>query len=943
MPGGKPQKACHYIRFTVSMTPKEGADMNNSKGFSKLWFLLLLLVTFVAGCSGKDDNGPPPKAFTAYTLGGVAGTINETAKTLSVTVPYGTNVTAQVATFATNGTAVKVGAVAQVSGTTANNFTAPVAYTVTASDNTTATYTVTVTIAPNTAKAITAYSFVGLSGAAGVINETSGTIAVTVPFGTNVTNLVATFTSSGSDVKVNALAQTSGTSANDFSIPVTYTVSAADAKAAAYTVSVTIATNPAKSFTAYSFVGFTGFAGTINEPAKTIAVNLPFGTSPTNLVAVFTSTGAGVKVSSAVQTSGTTANNFNAPLAYTVTAADGTTATYTVNVVITPNPTKAITAFSFVGFTGAAGTVNESAKTVTVTVPFGTDVTGLVATFTSTGPVATVGTTVQTSTATANNFSTPVAYIVTAADGTTVIYNVSVIIAPNPAKAMSAFSFVGFTGFAGTVDESAKTIAVTVPFGTNVTAMVAAYTTTGAVVKVGTAVQTSTASANDFTAPVVYTVSAEDNSTATYTVTVTIAANPAKAITSFSFVGYAGAGTAVNELNKTIAVKLPYGTTDVTNLTATFTATGTDVKVGTLVQTSGTTPNNFTAPVTYIVTAADGTTAKYAVTVTVSLNTDKGISAYSLAGVTGVINDTTKSIAVTLPTGTVVTALAATFTTSGTGATVVPLAVPQISGITQNNFTAPVEYIVTAADGSVVKYTVTATVSVDSGPAPGAVNLGTAANYAILASSGVSTIPTSVVTGNVGLSPAARGALTGWSEVSDATDTFSTSIQVVAPFKLYAADYVGGTTIVNLTTAVADMGIAYTDAAGRTPTSAQTTNVGAGTLTSLTLTPGVYEWGTSVLIPTDLVLSGNATDVWIFKISGTLTMAAAKNVTLAGGALSKNIFWQVTDAVSIGTGTHFEGNILGKKSITFGNLASINGRLLAQTAVVLDATTVTAP
>lgn len=909
--------------------------------FSKLWLLALLLVTVVVGCSSKDDDAPPPKAFTAYSIGGVAGILNETAKTVSVTMPYGTNVTSQVATFATNGTAVKVGTVAQVSGTTANNFTTPVSYTVTASDNTTATYTVTVIIAPNTAKAITAYSFVGLSGAAGVINETAKTIAVTVPFGTNVTNLAATFTSTGSDVKVNALAQTSGTSVNDFSIPVTYTVTAADAKAAVYTVSVAIATNPAKGFTAYSFVGFTGFAGTINEPAKTIAVNLPFGTSPTNLVAAFTSTGTGVKVGAAVQTSGTTANNFNAPLAYTVTAADSTTATYTVNVVIAPNPTKTITAFSFAGFTGAAGAVNESAKTVTVTVPFGTDVTALVATFTSTGPVAKVGTAVQTSTATANNFTTPVAYIVTAADGTSVTYNVSVIIAPNPAKAMNAFSFVGFTGFAGTVDESAKTIAVTVPFGTNVTAMVAAYTTTGAVVKVGTTVQTSTASANDFTAPVVYTVSAEDNSTAAYTVTVTIAANPAKAITSFSFVGYAGAGTAVNELNKTITVSLPYGTTDVTNLTANFTATGTDVKVGTLVQTSGTIANNFTAPVSYIVTAADGTTATYTVTVTVSLNTDKAISAYSLAGVTGVINETTKSIAVTLPAGTVVTALAATFATNGTGATVGPLAVSQISGTTTNNFTDPVEYIVSAADGSVIKYTVTVTVS--SGPAPGAVNLGTAANYAILASSGVSTIPTSVVTGNIGLSPAARGAMTGWSEVSDATDTFSTSAQVAAPFKLYAADYVGGTTIVNLTTAVADMGIAYTDAAGRTPTSAATTNVGAGTLTSLTLTPGVYEWGTSVLIPTDLVLSGNATDVWIFKISGTLTMASAKNVTLTGGALAKNIFWQVTNAVSIGAGTHFEGNILGKTSITFGNLASINGRLLAQTAVVLSATTVTAP
>jgi len=228
-----------------------------------------------------------------------------------------------------------------------------------------------------------------------------------------------------------------------------------------------------------------------------------------------------------------------------------------------------------------------------------------------------------------------------------------------------------------------------------------------------------------------------------------------------------------------------------------------------------------------------------------------------------------------------------------------------------------------------------------SGAAP--VSLGAAGNYTILAKSGVSSVPGSVVTGNIGLSPAARGGLTQWSETSDVTDTYSTSAQVVAPGKLYASDYVGGTTAVDLTTAVNSMGTAYTNAAGRTATSAATTNVGAGTLTSLTLAPGVYEWGTSVTIPTNLTLNGNSTDVWIFKIAGTLDMAAAKSVILSGGAQAKNIFWQVAGAVNIGANTHFEGIILGQTAITFGNLASINGRLLAQTAVVLDATTVTAP
>jgi len=224
-----------------------------------------------------------------------------------------------------------------------------------------------------------------------------------------------------------------------------------------------------------------------------------------------------------------------------------------------------------------------------------------------------------------------------------------------------------------------------------------------------------------------------------------------------------------------------------------------------------------------------------------------------------------------------------------------------------------------------------------------AVTLGTAANYAILAKTGVSTAPISVVTGNVGLSPTARVGLTGWSLITEPTDTYFTSAQVAAPGKLYAADNVGGSTTADLTTAVANVETAYTAAAGRTATSAATTNVGAGILTSLTLVPGVYEWGTALNIPTDLTFNGSATDVWILKVAGSLDMAAAKNVILIGGAQASNIFWQVSGAVTIGANTHFEGIVLGKTSITLGNKASIKGRLLAQTAVILDATTVTVP
>jgi hypothetical protein len=504
------------------------------------------------------------------------------------------------------------------------------------------------------------------------------------------------------------------------------------------------------------------------------------------------------------------------------------------------------------------------------------------------------------------------------------------------AKAITAYSFVGFPGAAGTIDEAAKTIALTVPNGTAVTALVATFTTTGTGVKVGTTAQTSGATANDFSSPVAYIVSAADGSTATYTATVTVASATAKAMTAYSFAGFPGATGTIDETAKTIAVTVP-NTTAVTALVATFTTTGTGVTVGTKAQTSAVTANDFSNPVAYTVTAADGTTAIYTVTVTVAAGSAKVISAYSFVGFPGnpgVIDETVtpKTIAVNLPKGTNVTALVATFTTTGTsvkvGATV------QISTATANDFsTSPVAYVVTAADGSTVTYNVSVTLPL--GPAP--VLLGTAGNFVILAKTAVSTVPSSAITGDVGVSPAATSFLTGFSLTMVGT-TSATSTQVTG--NLYGADMTTPTNS-NLTTAVSDMQTAYTDAAGR-PTP-DVLNLGSGEIGGQTLAPGLYTWTTGVTISTDVTLSGGPNDVWILQIPGNLTMSAAKHVILAGGAKAKNIFWQLTGAVDIGAGAHFEGIMLSQTAITLKTGASMNGRALAQTAVALDQNAVTQP
>jgi len=221
--------------------------------------------------------------------------------------------------------------------------------------------------------------------------------------------------------------------------------------------------------------------------------------------------------------------------------------------------------------------------------------------------------------------------------------------------------------------------------------------------------------------------------------------------------------------------------------------------------------------------------------------------------------------------------------------------------------------------------------------AKGAVNLGTAGNFVILSKSGISNVPPAFITGNLGVSPIAATAITGFSLIADSTNVFSSSAQVTG--KVYAASYVSPTPS-NMTVAIGDMQTAYTDAAGRAP---KFTELGAGNIGGMTLLPGVYKWGTGLLIPTSVTLKGKATDVWIFQIGKGLTMSAASNVFLAGGALSKNVFWQVSEGVTLDSKAHLEGIVLAKTAITLGPAASVNGRLLAQTAVTLINNTVVQP
>ncbi|KAE9399491.1 ice-binding protein, partial [Gymnopus androsaceus JB14] len=250
------------------------------------------------------------------------------------------------------------------------------------------------------------------------------------------------------------------------------------------------------------------------------------------------------------------------------------------------------------------------------------------------------------------------------------------------------------------------------------------------------------------------------------------------------------------------------------------------------------------------------------------------------------------------------------------------------------------------------------------GAAPGAINLGpapialgTAGNFAILSESGVSTVPPSSITGNIGVSPIAANALTGFSLTLDSSGVFSTSNQVIG--ELFAATYAVPTPS-TLTTAISNMQTAFTNANGLV--NPGFTNLASGAIGGLVLTPALYKWTSSVSIgsagvtisgPLPMVSSYSCSlssifadivpKVFVFQIAGTFNVAAGARVTLLGGALASNIFWVVAGAVTADAAAHIEGVILAKTAVTLETGASINGRILSQTFVALQKVSILFP
>jgi Ice-binding-like len=220
-----------------------------------------------------------------------------------------------------------------------------------------------------------------------------------------------------------------------------------------------------------------------------------------------------------------------------------------------------------------------------------------------------------------------------------------------------------------------------------------------------------------------------------------------------------------------------------------------------------------------------------------------------------------------------------------------------------------------------------------------AVQLGTAAPFAVLAGSAVTDIPTSALTGDVGLSPAAGSFYTGLT-------------QAEVHGTIYSTNSAGPAGSVNdpslLTVAQNNLTTAYGQAADDTPTT--TFTAGDNQLGGQTLVAGVYAFGhaatANITAAHPLVLNGQGDldSVFVFQASSDLVTGVGSAVELENGAQACNVFWQVTSSATLNSGSTFVGTIMALTSATLGADASVQGRVLARNgAVTLDANTITVP
>jgi hypothetical protein len=669
--------------FSVPVTYRVTAEDGTSREYE---------VTVMSDLDAKQITGFYFSFPAAQGMQGPAGIIDEAAKTIAVTVPAGTDLRSLAPAIYHTGASIS-----PISGEP-RDFTGPVRYTVTARNDTTAVYTVSVFVAKKSDKAITALDFDEVSGETVVIGGAPGAggqipIVVTVPHkadldpaaltpaltftGKTISGPAILKTNSHQDTAVPDTATADGTVDFTTDSP-TYTVTAEDGSAQAYSVTVVKTADPGLDGTS-DLASIDGFyfnnpmaAGVIDQDNQTIAVTVPYGTDVTNLIPTIYFTGNTVATGSVADTghAPTTeqvgsvtvtkpfmsspafiAANFTAPVQYTVTPLSQKpehAKTYTVTVTRGAEPpasdVRAITFFTFkgvsdTGTTAAISTVPDASGKypVEVIVPDKDEEGKSIELGLLTPIILYKGASIDgpgkgtdwaikkispdpeitgVVGSTTANFTDPQTYTVTAANGGSSQYIVTVRVDDNHVKEITDFRFSNPVAI-GVIDQDAKTITVTVPSGTNLSSL------SPIVYYKGVSLDPVSGRAVDFSSPVTYTVTARDGTVQPYRVRVIPKLSAAKEITAVSFLKAGVIETVIGSLPSAgglIPVSITVSAqTDIRALSPVITHTGVSIiPPGGAPQTDKPFTDgarDFRVPQVYTVTAEDGSVKDYAVSV----------------------------------------------------------------------------------------------------------------------------------------------------------------------------------------------------------------------------------------------------------------------------------------------------------------------------------------
>lgn len=571
--------------------------------------------------------------LTAFALAGVPAQIE--GDVIQVSLPAGTDLSALVPAISFEGVSISPDPHA------AQSFSAPVTYTILGEDGSSRSYVVNVRLLPSSQKDITRFSIAGVNA------EIAGSeIRLTVPFDTRLAGITPKVEHDGV-----AISPAPG-ALSDFTQPVAFTVTAQDGSQKQFTVRVQLALNLAKEITHFKVFGIDSV---ISE--HTVALTLPYGTSAESLSPMITLSGGMVEPESGV------AQDFTQPIEYTVTAQDGSTHAYTVMVTIAPSNANQITVFQV---PGAAAIL--SGDSIKLSLPYGADASAL------TPSISHAGASVQPASGVAQDFRTPVVYTVTAADGSQRSYTAS---ASWPET--SGHGIVRFTVLGVDAAISGDDIALTLPSGAS------PYALSPEIVHYGARLTPGSGVSQNFSSALKYNLLELDGRMHTYTVHAQRAAD-----SDTTLVGVSVLGRKAHVSGNTATLELSYGSA-LNALAPTLTHLGARVS-----PVSGTT-RDLTHDVLYTVIASDGTRRDYTLSVRAAASDDKRLTDLALLGVPASISG--DQVTLTLPAGTDLRALRPSFLQHN-GISLQP------SAADVRDFTQPVTYTVTAADGSTADYTV---------------------------------------------------------------------------------------------------------------------------------------------------------------------------------------------------------------------------------------------